>query len=86
MNQTMPFPGFAHLFELCDPIGRRPYRGTFDPHDYAVALSRREGQGTPTCVRVTWAMGGQFPDDVIWTTSSHPLIVHERLVEILAKE
>jgi hypothetical protein len=28
-------------------------------------------------------MGGQEPGDVIWTTSAAPLIIHERVVELL---
>ena len=34
-------------------------------------------------VSVGWAMGGATPADIIWTTSAHPLIVHERVLAIL---
>lgn len=81
----MTFPGFDRMYDLHDPVGKRPFRGCFQHHDTGLQLSRAEAT-TRDPVRVTWAMGSAAPGDVIWTTSAHPLIVSARVVELLRSQ
>ena len=83
MTDHGPFPGFGRLFDLDDPGASRPYRGKFTPHDATLALSRGEVRPQST-VRISHAMGADTPGDVIWTTSGDPLIVHSRVIDLLA--
>lgn len=75
------FPGFSSLYQLSDPVSSRPYRAHVDQTDVAIELARAEAE-CPRPVRAVWAMGSAVPGQVIWTTFAHPLIVHERIVEL----
>lgn len=76
------FPGFEHVYSLRDPLSNRSLRGNFEAREDCLALTRGETTTTET-TRISWAMGGGMPSDVIWTTSAHPLIVHRRVVDLL---
>jgi len=78
-SEMKPFPGFDQLFELHDPVADRPYRGAFG-HPNAAKLSRAE-ENVAAAVQVTWAMGSGVPEDIVWTTSAHALIVSARVRE-----
>jgi hypothetical protein len=79
------FPGFDHLFQLHDPVSSRPFRGLFAPNDVDLAIGISRGELTSALSRATvgWAMGSPEPSDVIWTTFAHPLIVDERVTQLL---
>jgi len=75
------FPGFGLLYEVSDPVSSRPYRAHVDQIDLAVEMARAEPESSHP-VRAVWGMGSAVPGPIIWTTSAHPLIVHERIVEL----
>lgn len=77
-------PLFASLFQLSDPVSRRPYRGKFEPFHLGVGLSRGEAKCNHP-VQVRWAMGGTEPGDLIWTTAAHPLIAHARVIDLFER-
>ena len=79
----MTFPGFADLFSISDPVASRPYRGEIDRGELAVDLSRAEAS-TDHPIIVSWAMGSPEPGDIVWTTYAAPLIVHTRVIDLLA--
>jgi hypothetical protein len=74
---------FGQLYSLHDPIATRPYRGKWHGPDLGLELSRGEVKSDDP-IRITWAMGASEPGDVIWTTSAYPLIVHIRVLDLLA--
>ena len=80
------FPGFDRIFELEDPPASIAFRADIDIDiDGARALTRGELRVTaPICLR--WAMGRRTPSDVIFTTSVRPIIVHERVVQLLEEQ
>lgn len=82
MMQHSDFPGFDNLFDVHDPFATRPFRAKYEPYDFAFKLSRGE-QTTSTPVQVTWASGSLIPGDIVWTHANNPLIVHERVIDIL---
>ena len=78
----MSFPGFDHLYAVEDPISSRAFRGAFEPTAIAFEISRGELLSLPT-VTIGWMMGGREPSDVIWTGMVAPLIVHQRVLDVL---
>jgi hypothetical protein len=76
------FPGFEQIYLLEDPLSKRPLRGEIETKVDSFALMRGELTTTES-VRISWAMGGQVPSDLIWTTSALPIIVHRRVVGVL---
>jgi hypothetical protein len=80
----LAFPGFDHIYELRDPLSKRPLRGDFQWEEDCSALTR--GEITPaTAIRVSWAMGGRHPVDVIWTTSVLVVVIHSRFLDLFQK-
>jgi len=76
------FPGFDHVYLLTDPLSTSMYRGLFDSSSDPLAVTR--GEITPEApISIRWDMGGESPSDVIWTTSAHPVIVHQRVLDLL---
>ena len=76
------FPGFSDVHVLEEPENNRAFRGRIllSVAD-AFAVTRAE---KPTgCVEVRWAMGGSLPLDIIRTTIAPPVIVSDRVIEIL---
>jgi hypothetical protein len=78
----MTFPGFEHFYSVQDPLSSRAFRGTFEPAAVAFEISRDEVPTLPTVI-VGWMMGGSEPSDVIWTGMAAPLIVHQRVLDVL---
>jgi hypothetical protein len=78
----MAVPRYNALYKLDDPGADRPYRGKFQGRDLGLELSRGEAK-CDYPIRVTWAMGGAEPQDITWTTSAFPLIIHARVLEVL---
>lgn len=78
------FPGFDQAFYLGDGSSNRAYRGRFQLSVDAFALTRAE-QTVTAAVEVRHEMGGKIPSDVVWTTSAVPLIVSDRVIEVLTK-
>jgi hypothetical protein len=75
------FPGYDRLFLLWDPVSPRAYRGRISIELDAFGLTRGEAPARP--VAVEWATGGRTPGDVIWTTSVAPVIVSDRVLDVL---
>src|ERR1700761_5243515 len=78
----MAFLGFDHLYLLNDPLTSRFFRGKLDCESDPFLLTRNEAE-LGTEYKITWAMGGHVPSQIIWTTSVFPLIVHESVIAIL---
>lgn len=78
---TKSFPGFDRIFELSDPLSDRPLRGEFSEAK-ALEVTRAE-MLVEKPISVKWAMGGSKPSDLIWTTSAHPVLIHERVQRLL---
>ncbi|MHB0935364.1 MAG: hypothetical protein ACYDCO_16640 [Armatimonadota bacterium] len=78
----MSFPGFDQLFELHDPLANRAFRGGWESDEDACALLRAEDVPTTPPV-IPWYMGGATPSDIIWTGMGYPLIVSQRVADLL---
>ena len=82
------FPGFDALYYIEDPFSNRPYRGKVDgPGGYSehekLRLLLRGELTVHEPIIIKHAMGGGYPTDVIWTTSGVPLIINQRVVDLL---
>jgi hypothetical protein len=78
----MAFPGFNHLYVIGDPMANRPFRGGWKSNDSTFGLLRAEiGPLTPPVI--PWFMGGAVPGDIIWTGMATPLMVSQRVIEVL---
>jgi hypothetical protein len=77
------FPGHEHFYAMSDPLSKRPLRGLFNSQTDSLALTRGEFESPGEIVGIRWAMGGPIPSDLIWTTSGFPVIMHERVVNVL---
>jgi len=80
------FPGFDSIVALDDPFSRRQYRACTDlpgnPGDPALGVLRGEWQ-PPRPVVLSHCMGAATPGEVIWTTDAFPLIVNQRVIDLL---
>jgi hypothetical protein len=76
------FLGFDHFYLLEDPVSNSYFRGDFDSTLDPLRITR--GEDTTTMpIPVRWDMGQSTPSDIIWTTSAHPIIVQQRVVDLL---
>lgn len=74
---------FDDLYEIGDPVARRPFRGSVDcSSEEATTFSRAERQPTAPVI-VSWGMGAGEPSDVIWTQLGLPLIVSSKFIDLL---
>jgi hypothetical protein len=78
------WPGFAHVFDISDPLANRPFRAGLDllPGEGDIRFSRGEAKPDRP-IRAGWRMGSPKPGDVIWTTLALPVLISERVVGIL---
>ena len=75
------FPGFENVYDLGDPLGRE-FRGKISL-SVPDARAATRADLRPGRVQVHWAMGRRTPGDLIRTTSGAPLLVSDRVVELL---
>ena len=78
------FPGFAHLYSMQWSGGNHAYRADIDvpSREECRALLRGEIKRDVPIIG-QWAMGGAKPRDVVWTTWATPMLISERVVQIL---
>ena len=81
VSSSKVFPGFDHLYKMCDPFDRAAYRGRATTDD-PLALTHGDLQVLQP-VFVTHATGGWKTKDLIWTTYVAVVIVSERVVDLL---
>jgi hypothetical protein len=81
-STSRSFPGFERLFLLGGNPSSTHYRGRISVDVHPFALTRGAEPSKPAEVRR--AMGAAEPTDAIWTTSVAPVIVHERVLALLA--
>lgn len=76
------FPGFSGVHLLGEPGNSRAFRGdvALDRSD-ALAVTRAEKRLAR--VQVRWTMGRAIAADVIWSTLAAPLLVSDRVVDLL---
>lgn len=83
MCTSRPFPGFERLYWVKQSFST--FRGELGvEHDRDMPLSLTRGETTPPApIPIYYAMGPTIPSDVIWTTSTYPLIIHRRVIDLL---
>jgi len=80
------FPGFDRLYELADPGFVRAFVAAIDvPADSALPLLRGDLHRV-TPIEGRWAMGRAKPLDVVWTTLALPVLLSQRVVDLLRME
>jgi hypothetical protein len=80
-SRSRTFPGFERLYAVRPPVDES-FRVTLDSSVYARALTRGEfSVDEPVVFR--WSQGEDAPIDVIPSELVAPIIVHERVVELL---
>jgi len=78
------FPGFSSLYVLEDPFDPRAFRANFGlSSEMAIALTRAEQKFK---VEVRWAAGAAKPGDIVWTRMGTPMLMRDRVVELLERE
>jgi hypothetical protein len=76
------FPGFASMYEFADPGTEGPFRGELELEEDTDPFAR--GDAKPTVpLTVRWAMGAAQPGDIVWTTSILPVVMSQRVVDLL---
>lgn len=89
MDSKLPsrrFPGFDHVFDLTDPGSERAFVASIDiPADAALPMLRGELRRI-TPIEGRWALGGRKPSDVVWTTLALPVLMHQKVVDLLRNE
>jgi hypothetical protein len=80
------FPGFDRLYLLGEPGASRAFRANLElsTTDEAFAVTRHELQPDEP-VTAKWFMGAKLPGDVIWTGFEAPLLISDRVAELLEK-
>lgn len=80
------FPGFNRLYELADPGSERAFVASIDlPAEDALGVLRGEvARINP--IRGRWSSGASTPLDVVWTTLALPVLLSQRLVDVIRKE
>lgn len=80
------FPGFNAFYEFGDPYDEDAIRGT--PRDVPLKALRllARGEWRPPRPILFDRAEGRVPADVVHTTSIRPVIVHQRVVDILRSE
>jgi hypothetical protein len=76
------FPGFENLFSISDPFATRPFRGSWKSEINAGSLLRAEILPNEPVI-IKWLMGGEKTYDLIWTGMASPIIVHQRVIDLL---
>ena len=76
------FPGFDHIYEFFDPFLKTVLRADVHLEGDYLAITRGL-QKVDQPVIATWAMGGARPSDVIWSTLHDPLLLHEKILNVL---
>ena len=84
---SRPVPGLEEVFRLGDPLSTRFFRANTDlvgrpPDDPALGVLRDEWQ-PPRPVRLSHHKGLADPGDVVWTCAVFPLIVSQRVIDLL---
>lgn len=80
------FPGFDRVFDLADPGSDRAFVASIDiPADAALPMLRGELRRI-TPIEGRWSIGRKKPSDVVWTTLALPVLLHQRVVDLLRKE
>ena len=75
------FPGFTHLYNMNSSGGSRAYHADIDLDDDWALLYGEVQRDTPIIGR--WFMGSAQPVDIVWTTLAAPMLMNERVVQIL---
>lgn len=80
MSSSNDFPGFDHLYWLCDAHSTTAYRGSPDTEQPSLLL---RGELHPRhAVAIEHLMGGK-PKDFIWTGSVQIVCVNDRVISLL---
>lgn len=80
---SRPFPGFSRIHRLYETGSSRAFRATLDlSNEEILALLDGEARRN-TPIHGRWVMGGSKPQDVIWTTWALPVLMSERVVNVL---
>lgn len=85
MFGTRMFPGFESLFELRVGLSNRVYRADIDI-GREDALTFMRGTGTARGLSARWAMGGKVPSDFVGTTLATPVMISQRVVDLMQAE
>lgn len=81
-SASKAFPGFSGVYVLEEPGNSRAFRGNISLSvDDAFAVTRAEK--SIANVEVRWTMGGRLPEDIIRTTIAAPVLISDRVVELL---
>lgn len=76
---------YSALYKVSDPLGTRAFRAEFGASsEEAVAYSRGD-RAPESSIPVTWFMGSKISGDVIWSSLVAPVVVHSRVVDLLAE-
>lgn len=82
-SSSNSFPGFDQLYLLGEPGASRAFRADLAlSTDEAFAVTRHELRWNEPVI-ANWMMGAKSPVDVIWTGYAAPLLVSERVVDLL---
>ena len=76
------FPGFDNLYYLSDPVSNYYFRADLELNEDAFQVTRREVSPTGPVV-ARWGMGRKEPSDIVWTTHAIPIVISERVVDLL---
>ena len=78
------FPGFTHLYSMGWSGSNRGFRADIELPSAEACWALVRGEIKPDVpVMGHWAMGGAKPVDVVWTTWGPPMLMSERVVQIL---
>jgi hypothetical protein len=84
-STTRVFPGFNRCFWFTEPGLHRGFRADVELSVKAAFSITRKECSSNNVVIARWQMGATSPSDVIWTSIAAPLLVSDRVVEILRK-
>jgi hypothetical protein len=78
------FPGFDHLYQIHDPMKKRPFMAQIDL-DIAMMLLRGTGKA-PSEVRITWGAGSPDPGPIIWASAFYPFLSESLIGSLTAAQ
>ena len=80
-SDSETFPGFSHIYKMSESGGSRAFRATLEIDDDYPLFTGEVKRDMP--IQAHWFMGAARPVDIIWTGFAVPVLVSERVVQIL---